>query len=248
MHFTNAVKCVQEESSCTDESAAKQLITAIVDQKLAARWEGVVELEPVIPSEFRGILKICLDGVGVVKRNCPTAKIKSIAHWSRNCPKLQFVNGPVFDDFQDVPLTENLPYAEVSTLTYIPLLVLKEDIDRWPLEDSGSAPTKREVWVLDTVKQGAKVLSNLPAAGVETDSKVPNTGDKTRITRPPPPSEKKILEVARKVYRENQTCPPNLVQAQKLIRKELPGARRKAMLPILKCPEFVRRPAGKQPE
>ena len=67
MHFTDAVKCVQEESSCTDESAAKQLITAIVDQNFAARWEGVVGLEPVIPSEFTGILKICLDGVGVRK-------------------------------------------------------------------------------------------------------------------------------------------------------------------------------------
>ena len=67
MHFTDAVKCVQEESSCTDESAAKQLITAIVDQNFAARWEGVVGLEPVIPSEFTEILKICLDGVGVCK-------------------------------------------------------------------------------------------------------------------------------------------------------------------------------------
>jgi hypothetical protein len=138
MNFMDAVKCVQEEGSCTDESAAKQLITAIVDEKLAARWVGVVGLEPVIPSEFTGILKICLDGVGVVKRNRETAKAKSITRWTGKCPKIQFVNGPVFNDFQDVPLTENLPYAEVSSLTYIPLLVLKEDMDRWPLEDSST--------------------------------------------------------------------------------------------------------------
>src|SRR5450759_2547579 len=87
MNFTDAVKCVQEEGSCTDESAAKQLITAIVDEKLAARWVGAVGLEPVIPSEFTGILKICLDGVGVVKRNRETAKTKSITRWAGNYPK-----------------------------------------------------------------------------------------------------------------------------------------------------------------
>jgi hypothetical protein len=39
----------------------------------------------------------------------------------------------VIDEFgDDVPLTE------VNTLTYIPLLVLKEDMDRWPLEDSST--------------------------------------------------------------------------------------------------------------
>ena len=138
MYFTDAVKCVQEEGSCTDESAAKQLITAIVDQKLAAQWGGDLGLQPIIPSEFTGILKICLYGVGFVKRNRKTAKAKSITRWTGKCPKIQFVNGPVFNDFQDVPLTENLPYAEVSTLTYIPLLVLKEDMDRWPLEDSST--------------------------------------------------------------------------------------------------------------
>jgi hypothetical protein len=138
MNFMDAVKCVQEEGSYTDESAAKQLITAIVDEKLAARWVGVVGLEPVIPSEFAGILKICLDGVGVVKRNRETAKTKSITRWTGNCPKLEFVNGPVFDDFKNVPLTENAPDNEVSNLNYIPLLVSKEDMDRWPLEDSST--------------------------------------------------------------------------------------------------------------
>ena len=152
MHFTDAVKCVQEESSCTDESAAKQLITAIVDQNLAARWEGMAGLQPIIPSEFSGTLKIRLYGVGFVKRNRATAKAKSITRWTRNYPKIQFVNGPVID----VDFGEDSPLTEVNTLNYIPLLVSKEHMDRWPLEDSGSAPTKREVWVLDTAKHGAK--------------------------------------------------------------------------------------------
>ena len=138
MHFLDAVKYMREKDGCTDESAAEQLVAAIVDQALAARWEGVVGLEPVIPSEFSGILKICLDGVGVVKRNRETAKVKSIARWMGNYPKLQFVNGPVFDDFEYVPLAKNAPDTEVSNLNYIPLLVSKEYMDRWPLEDSST--------------------------------------------------------------------------------------------------------------
>jgi len=138
MHFMDAVKYVGKKDGCTDERAAEQLVTAIVDQALAAQWGGDLGLQPIIPSEFTGILKICLYGVGFVKRNRETAKAKSITRWTGKCPKIQFVNGPVFNDFQDVPLTENLPYAEVSTLTYIPLLVLTEDMDRWPLEDSST--------------------------------------------------------------------------------------------------------------
>jgi hypothetical protein len=133
IHFTDAVKYVQEKDGCTDESAAEQLVTAIVDQALAARWGDVVGLRPISPSELSGILKICLYGVGFVKRNRDTAKIQSIAHRARNHPKLQFVSGPVIDEFgDDVPLTE------VNTLNYVPLLVLKEDMDRWPLGDAST--------------------------------------------------------------------------------------------------------------
>ena len=217
MHFMDAVKYVGKKDGCTDERAVEHLVTAIVDQALAAQWGGDLGLEPVIPSEFTGILKICLDGVGSVKRNRETAKAKSITRWTGNYPKLEFVNGPVFDDFKNVPLTENAPDTEVSNLNYIPLLVLKETMDRWPLEDS--------------------------------ITKVRNTGNQARIERSSPPSTKQILEVARKVYRENQTRPPNLVKVQPLIRKELPGATRKLMLPILKSAEFdkQRRRSGKQP-
>ena len=73
-----------------------------------------------------------------VKRNRETPKAKSITRWTGNYPKIEFVNGPVFDDFQKLPTNENLPCAEVSNLTYIPLLVSKEDMDRWPLEDSST--------------------------------------------------------------------------------------------------------------
>jgi hypothetical protein len=55
----------------------------------------------------------------------------------------------------------------------------------------------------------------------DSSTKVRNIANQASIRRPPRPLPKKVLEVARKVYRENETRPPNLVKAQELIRKEL---------------------------
>jgi hypothetical protein len=66
VHLVDAVKYVQEKEGCTDESAVEQLFHAIADQVLATRWE---DGQPISPSEFSGTLRVCLDGVGFVKRN-----------------------------------------------------------------------------------------------------------------------------------------------------------------------------------
>ncbi len=131
VHFMDAVKYVQEKEACTDESAAEQLIAAIIDRAIAAEWgDG----QPISPSEFSGTLRLCLDGVGFVKRNDePIAKAKSVAGWTTNYPKLEFVKGPVTD-----ALRSDAPLSEVNNLDYIPLLVSKADLDRWPLEDSST--------------------------------------------------------------------------------------------------------------
>lgn len=242
MHFTNAVKDVQEkEAGTTDESAAEQLVTAIVDRRLAARWDDEAGLQTIIPNEFSGILKICLDGVGFIKRSYAPAKVRSSARnypiirfvegqvtdddldedasvtdakVTRTYPKLEFVNGPVVD----ADLDRDAPLTEVNTLHYIPLLVLKEDMDRWPLEDSST--------------------------------KVGNIANKSSVRRSGSASEEKIWQAARKVYAENPSDPPNTRIAEKRIRQLLPGARRKLIRPILSEPEFakLRRSAGKQPK
>ena len=54
--------------------AAEQLITAIVDQVLPACWDDEGGLEGIIPGELTGTVKVCLDGVGYVKRNYAAAK------------------------------------------------------------------------------------------------------------------------------------------------------------------------------
>ena len=63
-------------------------------------------------------------------------------------------------------------------------------------------------------------------------------------------SERAILEAARKVYKEHADKPPNLREAEKFIREELPGATRKQMEPILQKPEFadLRLPRGRHPK
>ena len=63
-------------------------------------------------------------------------------------------------------------------------------------------------------------------------------------------SRKQLLEVTRMVYRIDPLNQPNVNKAQELIRKKLPGATRKRMMPILNLPEFaqLRRRAGKQPK
>ena len=212
-HFKDAVTYVQEKEGCTAESAAEQLITAIIDQALAAKWDDMIG-GPSTPSEFSGTVKVCLDGVGFVKRNYETAKSKSIARSTSKYPPLEFVSGPVIDADMDL----NGPLTEVNTLTYSPLLVSKEQIDHWPLDDS--------------------------------NRKAHNTDNKPPTRRPLPPSVKAITEVARGVYRDNPLSPPNVVVAEKLIRKQLPRATRSLIMSVLKLPEFEkqRRRPGKQPK
>jgi len=134
----DAVKYVQEKEGCTDESAAEQLVTAIVDRALAAQWDDEGGLEPVIPNEFGGTVKICLDGVGFVKRYCLAGEAKPIARRACDYPKLEFVKGAVID----IDFDKDTPYSEVNTLSYIPLLVLKEDMHRWPLEETSAEARK----------------------------------------------------------------------------------------------------------
>jgi hypothetical protein len=210
-HFKDAVTCVQEKEGCTAESAAEQLIAAIIDQALAAKWDDMIG-GPITPSDFGGTVEVCLDGVGFVKRNYETANSKSIARSTRKYPTPEFVNGPVIDADMDL----NGPLTKVNTLTYIPLLVSKEDMDQWPLDDS--------------------------------NSKAHNTGNKPPTRRPTPPSVTMITEAARTVYRDNPFA--NIVVAEKLIRKQLPGATRNLIRPVLNRPEFQkqRRRPGKQPK
>jgi len=187
------------------------LITAIIDQALAAKWDDMIR-GPITPSEFSGTVKVCLDGVGFVKRNYETANSKSIARSTSKYPLLEFVNGPVIDADMDL----NGPLTKVNTLTYSPLLVSKEQIDHWPLDGS--------------------------------NRKADNTDHKPHTRRPRPPSLAKIIEVARKIYRNNPFA--NIVVAEQLIRKELPGATRSLIMLVLKLPEFEkqRRRPGKQPK
>ncbi len=233
MHFMDAVKYVQEKEGCTDKSAAEQLVTAIVDQALAARWDDEAGLKRITPSEFSDTLMICLDGVGFVKRNDqPTAKAKAVERWTTyTYPKLQFVNGPVID--ADL---RNAPYSEVNTFHYIPLLVLKEDMDRWPLEDFSA----------EARKTARKNVRRIVPEGAFDDEKLDKeklneaSGAARRVSR------KQLLEVTRMVYRIDPLNQPNVNKAQELIRKKLPGATRKRMMPILNLPEFaqLRRRAG----
>ncbi len=207
-NLKDAVTCVQEKEGCTAESAAKQLITAIIDQALPAKWDDEIG-GPITPSEFSGTVKVCLDGVGFVKRNYETANSKSIVRSTSTYPPLEFVNGPVID-----ALDLNEPLTKVNTLTYSPLLVLKEDMDHWPLDDS--------------------------------NRKAHNTDNKPPTRRPLPPSVTTITKVAKIVYRDHPFA--NIVVAEQLIRKQLPGATRKLIMPVLKSPEFEkqRRRPGKQ--
>lgn len=83
----------------------------------------------------------------------------------------------------------------------------------------------------------------------DSSTKARNSDNEAR-RRPPPPSVAAITEVARKIYRNDPLNPPDLAVAEQLIRKELPGARRTLIRPILKSDEFDKqRPSpGKQPK
>ncbi len=59
--------------------------------------------------------------------------------------------------------------------------------------------------------------------------------------------QSEIEKAAEAVYAERADDPPNLIEAEKLIRERLPGATRDQIRPILRQPQFeeLRRPAGK---
>ena len=159
MQLTDAINYVQERNGCSEMEAAEQLITAIVDQVLPACWDDEGGLEGIVPGEFIGTVKVCLDGVGYVKRNYAAAKAqreimrlqrqkkiyaaekaKPVAPWTDGYPNIQFVEGPVVD----IDFDKDTPYSEVNTISYIPLLVAGEYLSRWPFADTGTkAPDSR---------------------------------------------------------------------------------------------------------
>ena len=125
MGFTDAIKHVQEKENCTAENAAQQLLEAIIDGELVAQSETWGTLEPVTPGKLSGRLKVCLDKVGYIKLDSTVTEAKT----GDTYPPLEFVKGPVVDiDYEQVG-----PIPEINSEDYIPLLVLKENVLRWPL-------------------------------------------------------------------------------------------------------------------
>ncbi len=134
MNLMDAIKRVQEKEPCSEQSAAQQLITAIVDEVLAARWDDAYGLERVAPSELSGTVQVCLYEAGFVERKYVAQNSKS-AHKSGvvgEYPTIEVVYGPVEGAICDVDrlLVEGAPP------TWIALLVSKEDMDRWPFDST----------------------------------------------------------------------------------------------------------------
>ena len=138
----DAVTYVQEKEDCTVKNAAEQLIIAIVDGALAACWDDVLGLEAAAPSDFSGVVKICLYDIGFVERIKVPEELESIRRRTRdNYPTLKIESGPVLGAVCDVNR-----FLDDAAPAYVALLVLKEHMDLWPLGDSriGSGKTRKQ--------------------------------------------------------------------------------------------------------
>jgi hypothetical protein len=107
---------------------------------------------------------------------------------------------------------------------YRPLLVERSAVQRlWPLS---SNPTKGS------------------ASTDSTSTTQPKMSPRQKV------DDDQILSAARNIYRERENDPPNMDEAEKLIRQRLGGGKRDEIRKILKQEEFVRlrRSPGNQPQ
>jgi hypothetical protein len=137
IRLVEAINFITSKKSCDQREAVDDLFAAIADNNVKARlgnWssdpDSLDGFNLASPYDFQGEIKVCLDPPGYVRLDSQAAKIKYPIGDINGYAKVEIVAGPVvnidFDPQKDGPI------PDVNTSDYSPLLVSRDDFQKWP--------------------------------------------------------------------------------------------------------------------
>lgn len=140
MTLVEAIKYIKDKENLGDHEALEDLINAIVDGNVKALSGDVSYDEESISGhhelsadELQGELRICLDGPGFIHLDSLYPKTKNSTDDILEYPKISIVPGRI----GKVKFDEADPYSpvtmpEVDELEYGPVLIFRDDMQKWP--------------------------------------------------------------------------------------------------------------------
>jgi hypothetical protein len=137
MTLVEAINSITSKESCDQREAVDDLFRAIVDNNVKARlgnWssdpDSLGGFNVASRYDFQGKIKVCLDGPGYIRLDSQPAKIKYPIGDINGYAKVEIVDGPVVDI--DFDIEKDVPIPDVNTSDYRPLLVSRDDLQKWP--------------------------------------------------------------------------------------------------------------------
>jgi hypothetical protein len=152
MTLVEAINSITSKE-CDQREAVNDLFRAIADNNVKARlgnWSSdpnsLDDFTKASPYDFQGEIKVRLDAPGYVRLDSKAAKTKYPIGHIHSYAKVEIVDGPVVDI--DFDIEKDGPIPDVNRSDYRPLLVSRDDIQKWPFvsgkepDQSHSAPTQ----------------------------------------------------------------------------------------------------------
>jgi hypothetical protein len=137
MTLVKAIKFIASKEKCDEREAVDDLFRAIADNNvsvLLGKWfsdpDSLDDFTKASRYEFQGEIKACLDAPGYVMLDSQPAKIKYPIGDINGYAKVEIVDGPVVDI--DFDIEKDVPIPDVNTSDYRPLLVSRDDLQKWP--------------------------------------------------------------------------------------------------------------------
>jgi hypothetical protein len=136
MTLVEAINSITSKNSCDQREALDDLFWAIADNNVKARlgnWssdpDSLGDFTKASRYDFQGKIKVCLDAPGCVRLDSKAGKTKYPIGHVNSYAKVEIVAGPVVDI--DFDLEKDVPIPDVNKSDYWPLLVSRDDIQKW---------------------------------------------------------------------------------------------------------------------
>ena len=200
MTLVEAIKYITSKESCDQREAVNDLFRVIADNRVKTLLGGPLSHPDSLDGfnvasryEFQGKIKVCLNAPGYVRLDSRATKTKyPIGHIS-SYAKVEIVDGPVADIFDQ----DDGPIPDVNTSDYWPLLVSRDDIQKWPF-----------------------VSDKEPHQGLSGPTQIPEISDKTlsHSGAPGRPSSKHLVEIerSRRIASGQQLAKSKIAEAKSL--------------------------------
>ena len=153
MTLVEAIKYITSKESYDQRAAVNDPFRAIADINVKVRlgnWSSDLDsfdgFKAASRYDFQGEIKVCLNAPGNVRLDSRATKTKYPIGHNSSYAKVEIVDGPVVDI--DFDIEKDVPIPDVNTSDYRPLLVSRDDIQKWPFvsdeepNQALSAPTQ----------------------------------------------------------------------------------------------------------